>query len=122
MNEDNFLVRIDNNSLARLDRSIRVTDKLLSKIIDTDLYILSGHSSDVVSVAFSPDGKTLASGSGDWTIKLWDVNSGKEIKTLAGHTDVVESVAFSFDGKNLASGSIDKTIKLWKLEGIGSSK
>jgi WD40 repeat protein len=73
----------------------------------------TGHSSLVNSAAFSPDGKTLASGNDDKTIKLWNVASGKEIRTLAGHTGSVYSVAFSPDGKTLASGSWDNTIKLW---------
>ena len=81
---------------------------------------LAGHEGLVNSVAFSPDGKTLASGSYDNTVKLWDVGSGKVIRTLTGHEDVyVYSVAFSPDGKTLASGSNDKTIKLWD---VGSGK
>ena len=76
---------------------------------------LGGHPDFVYSVAFSPDGKTLASGSGDNTIKLWDVPTGKEQATLKGHTGWVTSVAFSPDGKTLASGSWDKTIKLWDV-------
>jgi WD40 repeat protein len=67
-------------------------------------------------VSFSPDGKTLASGSYDNTIKLWNVETGKEIRTLSGHNDSVISVSFSPDGKTLASGSDDKTIKLWNGE------
>ncbi len=71
---------------------------------------------DVVSsVAFSPDGKTLASASTDKTIKLWNVNTGKEISTLTGHESEVIRVAFSPDGKTLASVSWDKTMKLWNV-------
>ncbi|UNU23620.1 WD40 repeat domain-containing protein [Microcoleus vaginatus] len=76
---------------------------------------LTGHSSDVYSVSFSPDGKTLASGSLDKTIKLWNLATGREIRTLKGHSSEVYSVSFSPDGKTLASGSWDKTIKLWNL-------
>ena len=81
-----------------------------------ELVVQTGHSFFVKSVAFSPDGKTLASGSDDDTIKIWDVATGKELRTLSGHTSVVNSVAFSPDGKTLASGSGDGTIKLWEVE------
>ncbi len=72
-----------------------------------------GHSSNVESVAFSPNGITIASGSGDNTIKLWDVASGTELMTLKGHSEEIQSVAFSPEGKTIASGGLDKTIKLW---------
>jgi WD40 repeat protein len=77
---------------------------------------LEGHDSVVTSVNFSPDGKTLVSGSGDKTIKLWNVETGQEIRTLKGHDSVVSSVNFSPDGKTLVSGSWDNTIKLWNVE------
>jgi WD40 repeat protein len=73
---------------------------------------------DVTSVAFSPDGRLLASGSYDKTIKLWDVATGSLVRTLSGHTDDVYSVAFSPDGRLLASGSGDETIRLWDISDL----
>ena len=74
---------------------------------------LEGHSNIVKSVCWSPDGKYLASGSEDYTVKIWDAKSGECIQTLEGHSDYVCSVCWSPDGKYLASGSRDKTIKIW---------
>ena len=75
----------------------------------------TGHTAIVESVAFSPDGKLLASASCDHTVKLWNVADGREVRTLSGHTACVESVAFSPDGKLLASASHDETVKLWNV-------
>ncbi len=75
---------------------------------------LTGHSDSVWSVAFSPDGRTLASGSHK-TIKLWDVQNQRQIATFTEHSSDVQSVAFSPDGRTLASGSFDKKIKLWDV-------
>ena len=65
--------------------------------------ILKGHSDWIRSVAISPDGKILASGSDDKTVKLWNMTTGQEIRTLNGHSGLVRSVALSPDGKTLAN-------------------
>ncbi|MCL1475093.1 WD40 repeat domain-containing protein, partial [Argonema antarcticum] len=69
----------------------------------------------VYSVAISPDGQTLVSGSNDKTINIWNLATGNLIRTLSGHSGYVYSVAISPDGQTLVSGSNDKTIKIWRV-------
>lgn len=83
-----------------------------------EILSLQGHEAGIcvdACLAFSPDGRFLASGSWDHTIKVWDVNTGNLLQTLQGHQDLVLSIAFSPNGLLLASGSADKTIKLWDV-------
>jgi WD40 repeat protein len=75
---------------------------------------LTGHYNSVISVVFSPDGQSLASGSWDGMINIWDVATGQVKTTLSGHEDYVHSVAFSSDGQTLASASEDDTIAIWQ--------
>ena len=79
------------------------------------LVVQTRHRNIIRTVVFSPDGKVIASGGEDRTIKLWEVATGRELRTLSGHSSGVKSVAFSPDGKSIASSSEDKTIKLWDV-------
>jgi len=81
----------------------------------TLMHALKGHTVPVFSVAFSPDGSTLASGSQDETVRLWRVSDGKLLRTLEGHVGLVNMVAFSSDGSTLASASGDQTVRLWRV-------
>ena len=83
---------------------------------------MAGGGDIIYSVAFSRDGRTLASGSDDKTIKLWDPVSGQLFRTLADHGEVIYAVAFSPDGRTLASGSGDNTIKLWDVANANEAR
>ncbi|MHC4199714.1 MAG: WD40 repeat domain-containing serine/threonine protein kinase, partial [Planctomycetota bacterium] len=85
----------------------------LKYLTHPEVLTLKGHAGSVYSVAFSPDGKRLVTGSRDTTAKVWDAATGAEVMTLKGHTGGVGSVAFSPDGKRLVTGSGDKTAKVW---------
>lgn len=77
------------------------------------LFRLVGHVQTVSSLAFSPNSKTLASGSWDRTVRLWDTKTGAHLRTLTGHTGRVHTVAFSPNGRTLASSGADKIVRLW---------
>ena len=83
----------------------------------TNQHVLQGHRDGVRSVAFSPDGRHIVSGSDDKIIRVWDAQTGGQVgNPLQGHTDSVLSVAFSPDGRHTVSGSDDKTIRVWDAQ------
>ena len=80
------------------------------------LALLTGHTGAVERMSFSPDGRTLATGGNDNTLRLWDVSAQMEIGTLEGHTGGPDIIFFSPDGRTLASRDDDKTLRLWDVE------
>ncbi|MFH1740846.1 MAG: TIR domain-containing protein [bacterium] len=80
-----------------------------------ELRILAGHTGSVGACAVTPDGRRVVSGSDDKTLKVWDLETGREVATLAGHTDWVGACAVTPDGRRVVSGSYDRTLKVWDL-------
>jgi WD40 repeat protein len=78
--------------------------------------VSSGHTASVNSVAFSPNGVYVVTGSSDNTVKIWSAETGAVVRTCKGHTRSVNSVAFSPDGMYVASGSFDNTVRIWSIE------
>jgi WD40 repeat protein len=91
-----------------MDGTVRLLDLAAGKVA-----VLTGHASAIEAVAFSPDGRTLATGSTDATIRLWDLATGQTTITLTPHGGYVVSVAFGPDARTLASASTDNTVRLW---------
>ena len=83
---------------------------------------LDGHTDPVYAIAWSPDGKTLATAGFDNTVRLWDAATRKEIKKFEGHTKLVLAVAIAPDGKHILSGSQDNTAKIWDVPTSGPAK
>ncbi|KAJ2929070.1 hypothetical protein H1R20_g8021, partial [Candolleomyces eurysporus] len=97
-----------------IDNTIRVWDAQTGQ---QALEPITGHGEYVTSVAFSSDGRYIASGSADETIRIWDADTGQPaLEPMTGHEDHVKSAAFSPDGKYIVSGSADKTIRLWDAQ------
>ena len=91
-----------------------IDEKLIAET--ESVRILKDHQDHLTSVAISVDGKFIVSGSYDRTVRIWETESGRCLKTLEGHSTAVLDVAISADGKFIVSGSVDKTLKIWETE------
>ena len=86
---------------------------LIRTVDDTQKIVLKGHDIQVMSVAVSSDGNVLVSGAADQTLRLWEIDTAKQLQVLKGHTAPVQSVSFSPGDRSIASGSYDRTIRIW---------
>jgi WD40 repeat protein len=96
-------------------RTLESEEKFQNHPCCTLLGSLLGHTRAVLTIAFSPDGKILATGSDDNTIKLWKASTGQLITTLLGHSWSVVAITFTADSETVISASWDKTVKLWRV-------
>jgi len=108
-----FAIQVIGQSQSQLGRVLNPVQDSLRKAIEVAIF---NHQGSANSIAFSPDGKIIATATLDGNVRLSELN-GKEIATLRGHQAAVTSVAFSPDGKTIATASADGTIKLWSTEG-----
>jgi len=105
------------------DRTVRLWDarttlwtRIRSVMGCRKVTVLHGHEGSVESVAHSPDGRRIASGSTDGTVRTWNSRNGKALSVLSGHEDTVNSVSYSPDGQRIVSGSSDMTVRVWNAE------
>jgi WD40 repeat protein len=97
---------------ASSDRTVRLWDAATGQC----LRVFEGHTDEVFTAVFHPDGTRIASGGRDRAVWLWDAASGQEVAHLPGHTSYIWSLGFSPDGQTLVSGSGDSTVRLWDTE------
>lgn len=111
-----FRLALLSNKGAYSWRAANAMANLAAGVPEDRIVTENGHRGAVYSVAFSPDGRRIVSGSRDYTLRLWNADTGEQIKSLIGHGAAVNSVAFSHNGERVLSGSSDNTLRLWDAE------
>lgn len=102
-------------SIVRSEGDLNTLALVEGSLFMQPLRIFKGHTWSVTCAVLSPDGRWILSGSGDKTLRLWDIASGKCLRVMSGHAGGVTSIAFSPDGACCISGSDDKTVRLWEV-------
>ncbi|MBY0522252.1 MAG: hypothetical protein K2R98_02575 [Gemmataceae bacterium] len=110
--------------LLLLDRETDDETAIRLELVGTDRVhrFLQGHRGRIDGIAFSPDGKSVASGGQDGVIRLWEIATGKERLRLTGHQGRVHTIAFAPDGRSLVSGSADSTVLVWDISGATAAE
>jgi WD40 repeat protein len=112
----------DGSALIMEGATHRWTAAILDRRTGVQKHLLAGHTEPISAIAYSPDGKWIATGSDDCTVRLWDAANGTEIRCFQGHSDCVHSLAWSPDSQTIASGASDATIVLWDVFTQGTTR
>jgi WD40 repeat protein len=110
LRQGEFCYVLTSRQMGKSSLMVRTSARLL---IGQEILTLKGHTGGIRSVAFSPDGKRIITGSDDSTVRVWDAATGRELLSLKGHIGTITSVAFSPDGRRIATGGTDGTVRVW---------
>ncbi|MEO8648003.1 MAG: caspase family protein [Acidobacteriota bacterium] len=100
----------DNNGTAARSHT-PATENSTPRIV-----VQSGHNKAVTTAVFGPDGRYIATGSGDNTVRIWETAAGRELRSLSGHSGAITALVWSSDGKQLASAGFDRTLRIWNVK------
>src|SRR6266850_363254 len=103
-------------TLLQFGGTVRSAEPQINNTAPPELVLQTGHASRINSSVFAPGNQWLASAGADQVIKIWDLPTGREMRTLTGHTGWIKSLSTNNKGDLLASGSVDRSVKIWEVE------